>query len=114
MTSRVWFAVEPRSYDIRRIIYKCLNVCPMDYTAFAVSGKVMIPLTGLIIPVWCFVNPTECPRSVHNRCVIEVFGGVFVLSRCFYDFSAGVGLLGLSQISSFLSPCYFDSIKQII
>ena len=27
----------------RRIIYKFLNVCPFDYTAFAVSGKVGIP-----------------------------------------------------------------------
>ena len=28
---------------IRRIIYKFLNVCPFDYTAFALSGKVGIP-----------------------------------------------------------------------
>ena len=28
---------------IRRIIYKFLNVCPFDYTAFVVSGKVGIP-----------------------------------------------------------------------
>ena len=28
------------SVSIRRIIYKCLNVCPFDYTAVAVSGKV--------------------------------------------------------------------------
>ena len=28
---------------IRRIFYKCSNVCPFDYTAFAVSGKVGIP-----------------------------------------------------------------------
>ena len=28
---------------IRRIIYKFLNVCPFDYTGFAVSGKVGIP-----------------------------------------------------------------------
>ena len=27
----------------RRIIYKFLNVCPFDYTAFAVSEKVGIP-----------------------------------------------------------------------
>ena len=31
------------SVFIRRIIYKFLNVCPFDYTAFAVSGKVGIP-----------------------------------------------------------------------
>ena len=35
----------------------------------------------------------------------EVFGGVFVLSRCFLDFSVGVGVffIGLSHISSFFS-----------
>ena len=43
------------------------------------------------------------PKSVQNRCVIEVFGVVFVLSRCFWGFSVGVGafIIGLSQISSF-------------
>ena len=36
-----------------------------------------------------------------------VFGGVCVLSRCFLDFSVGVGafVIGLSQISSFFSLC---------
>ena len=66
-----------------------------------VSGKVGIPLTGLTTPV--IVTPTDRRNSVCNRCVIEVFGGVFVLSRCFLDFSVGVGafVIGLSQISSF-------------
>ena len=32
------------------------------------------------------VTQTDSPKSVRNRCVIEVFGGVFVLSRCFLDF----------------------------
>ena len=49
------------------------------------------------------VTPTDRPKSVRNWCVIEVFGGVFVLSRCFLDFSVVVGafVTGLSQISSF-------------
>ena len=49
------------------------------------------------------VTQTDLPKSVRNRCVVEVFGGVFVLSRCFLDFSIGVGAfaIGLSQISSF-------------
>ena len=40
------------------------------------------------------------------RCVIDVFGGVFVLARCFLDFfPVGVGafVMGLSQISSFFA-----------
>ena len=51
------------------------------------------------------VTPTDRPKSVRNRCVIEVFGGVFVLSRCFLDSSVGVGafVIGLSQITSFFS-----------
>ena len=51
------------------------------------------------------VTPIDRPKSVLNRCVIEVFGGVFMLSRCFLDFSVGVGafVIGLSQISSFFS-----------
>ena len=31
------------SVYIRRITYKFLNVCPFDYTAFVVSGKVEYP-----------------------------------------------------------------------
>ena len=47
------------------------------------------------------VTPTDHPKSVRNRCVIEVFGGVFALSYCFFDLSVGVGafVIGLSQIS---------------
>ena len=37
------------------------------------------------------VTPTDRPKSVHNSCVIKVFGGVFMLSRCFMDCSVGVG-----------------------
>ena len=37
------------------------------------------------------VSPTDRPKSVRNRCVIEVFGGVIVLSHWFLGFSAGVG-----------------------
>ena len=52
------------------------------------------------------VTQTDRPKSVRNCCVIEVFGGVFVLSRCFLDFSVGVGafVIGPSQIS-FFSSC---------
>ena len=36
-------------------------------------------------------TPTDLPKSIHYRCAIAVFGGVFVLSRCFLDFTVGVG-----------------------
>ena len=51
------------------------------------------------------VTPTDHPMSVRKRCVIGVFSGVFVFSRCFLDFSIGVGtfVTRLNQISSFFS-----------
>ena len=101
------------SVSIRRIIYKFLNVCPFDYTAFAVSGKVERSETGLTTPVgWLLLRPLTVPKSVSNRCVIEVLVALFVLSRCFLDFSVGVGafVIGLSQISTFfLKNCIWCS-----
>ena len=57
------------------------------------------------------VTSTDRPKSVRNRCVIEVFGGDFVLSRWFLDFSVGVGafVIGPSHISSFFSPTFNKS-----
>ena len=51
------------------------------------------------------VSPTDRPKSVRNRCVIELFAALFVLSLCPLDISAGLGafVIGLSQISSFFS-----------
>ena len=54
------------------------------------------------------VTPTDRPKSVHNRCVIELFLWR-CLSLCTFDISAGVGafVILLSQISSFFSSWYF-------
>ena len=51
------------------------------------------------------VTQTDHPKSIRNRCVIKIFGGVFVLPRFFLNFSFGVRafVIGLSQISSFFS-----------
>ena len=63
-----WFVVY-----IRRFIYKFLNVCPFDYTAVAGSGKVG-PVNQVNHTSWvAVVTPTDHPKSVHNRCVIELF-----------------------------------------
>ena len=53
------------------------------------------------------VTPTDRPKSVRNRCLIELFVALFVLSLCPFDISVGEGVfvIGLSQISSFLSVC---------
>ena len=45
------------------------------------------------------------PKSVRNRCVIEVFGGVCVCCPLVFEFSVGIGgfVIGLGQISFFFS-----------
>ena len=50
-----------------RIIYIYLNMCPFDYAAFVVSGKIRIPLTGLTTPIDWIVSVAiliDCPKSV--------------------------------------------------
>ena len=51
------------------------------------------------------VTPTDRPKSVRNRSLIDFFVALFVLSLCPFDISVGEGafVIGLSQISSFLS-----------
>ena len=48
-------------------------MCPFDYTAFVVSGKVGYPVNGFNhTSEMTAVTPTDRPKSVRNRCVIEV------------------------------------------
>ena len=49
------------------------------------------------------VTLTHHPKSVHNYCVIEEFGGVYVLSICFSEFSFGekAFVMGRSQVKFF-------------
>ena len=49
------------------------------------------------------VTPTDHPKSVRNRCVIELFVALFMFSLCHFYMSVVVGafVTGLSQISSF-------------
>ena len=51
------------------------------------------------------VTPTDRPKSVRNRCIIELFVALFVLSLYPFDNSVGIGafVIGLSQISSFFT-----------
>ena len=53
-----------------------LNVCPFDYTAVAGSGEVG-PVNQVNHTSWvAIVTPTDRPKSVRNRSVIELFCGV--------------------------------------
>ena len=51
------------------------------------------------------VTPTDRPKSVRNRCLIELFLWRCLCCHCPFDISVGVGafVIGLSQISFFLS-----------
>ena len=51
-------------------------LCPFDYTAVAGSGKVG-PVNQVNHTSWvAVVTPTDRPKSVRNRCLIELFCGV--------------------------------------
>ena len=89
----------------KEVIYKFLNVCPFDYTAVAGSVKVE-SVNQVNHTSWvAVVTATDRLKSVRNRCVIDFFVALFVLSLCPFDYSVGVGdfVIGLNQISSFFS-----------
>ena len=46
------------------------------------------------------VTPTDRHKAARNRCKIEVFAGVVVLSRCLLDLSVGVGAFVIGLIQS--------------
>ena len=61
---------------IRRFIYNILNVCPFDYKSsygkFENLARKPVNHTSWV----ALVTPTGRPKSVSNRCVIELFCGV--------------------------------------
>ena len=63
-------------------IKKKINACPFDYTAVAGSGK-----AGPVKSWVAVVTPTDRPKSVRNRCAIELFCGVVcVVTLPFWHF----------------------------
>ena len=50
-------------------------------------------------------TPIHHPKSVRNRCVIEVFCCFFCVVTSVFEFSVGIGhfVIGLSQIFTFVS-----------
>ena len=82
-----WFIVY-----IRRFIYQVLNVCPFEYSAVAGSEKVG-PVNQVNHTSWvAIVTPTDRPRSIHNRSVIELF---VVLLFCHFALLTFLLVLGL-------------------
>ena len=74
-------------------------MCVLLITSLLLVNRLTIPV-GVAL-----VTPTDRPKSVRNRCFIELFCGVVCVFTCPFDISVGVGafVIGLGQISSFLS-----------
>ena len=101
------------SVSIGKIIYKFLNVFHFDYTAVAVSGKVVRDLTTSVAVT--AVTPTDRPKSVRNLCVIEVFGGVFyVVTMLFGLFCECRGFCHRTESELFLFVLHMFYLRQIL
>ena len=71
----------------KEVYLQILNVCPFDYTAVAGSGTVG-PVNHVNHTSWvAVVTPTDRPKSVRNRCLIELFCSVvYVVNLPFWHF----------------------------
>ena len=90
-------------YNFNVTLKSYLHVLALDYTTVAVIWKVS-PVKPVNHTSWMtVVTPSDRPKSVRNRCVIELLCDVFVLSCCSFHISVGIRALviGLSQISPF-------------
>ena len=100
-----WFVVY-----IRRFIYKILNLCPFDEKAVAEGGKVgpvnQVNHTSLV----AVGTPTDHPKSVRNRCVIDLFCGVVcVVTLPFRHFCCCGGFCHRTESDLFIILFAFNS-----
>ena len=72
-------------------VFECLSFCkhsfcPFGNTDFMGSGKAG-PMNHVNHTSWqVFVTPTDCPKSIRNLCLIELFGGVLYCQIIFRTF----------------------------
>ena len=102
----VWLLVCCLYKEVYLQIFKCVSFWLHDCCGELEGGSVNLVNHTSWVAV---VTPTDRPKSVRNCCLIEFFVALFVLSLCPFDFSVGVGafVIGLGQISSFLSKYKF-------
>ena len=61
-------------------IYIISNVCPFDYTAFMVGGKICVPVNRFNHTSWvAFFTPTNRPKLVRNSCLMKICSCAFLL-----------------------------------
>ena len=102
-------------YNFIVTVKKYLHVLALDYIAVAVSGKV-----GPVKPVnhtsWvAVVTPTDRPKSVRNRCVIELFCDVvYVVILPFWQFCWCRGFCHRTESDLFLFLLEFKSTFSVV
>ena len=99
-------------YNFNVTVKKSLHVLALDYIAVAVSGKVG-PVRLVNHTSWvAVVTPTDRPKSVRNRCLIELFCGVVcVVSLPFWHFCWCRGFCHRTESDLFLflfSSCFIS------
>ena len=84
-----------------------MHVLVLDYTAVVVSGKVD-PVKPVNHTSWvAIVTPTERPKSVRNRCIIELFCGVVcAVTLPFWQFCWYRGFCHRTESDIFLFSLY--------
>ena len=107
---------EPDCRPIFLLQAACASMCRHKYNWNIIEGDIKLPikpkpnqsdnckLLRFYHTSWVdVVTQNDRPKSVRNRCVVEVFGGVFVWSSWFFDFLwvKWFLIIGPSQISSF-------------
>ena len=90
----IFIIVLPKRLHVLHTVSKLYDVTVNFVTPPLIWGSVLLifgrqrvalPRHRMICPISvAFVSPTDRPESVQNRCEIEIFGGVFVLSHCFF------------------------------
>ena len=99
----VWLLVSCLYKEVYLQIFKCASFALITRLLRLVGRWARKPVNHTS---WvALVTPTDRPKSVRNRCLIELFCGIVCVVTCPFDISVGVGafVIGLGQISSFLS-----------
>ena len=96
-----WGGAEPGVWKGKRSLLE-------DYAYLNEFCHLELPATRNYIRLYLnfnFAFKFDFPKSVRNRCVIEVFGGVFYVVTLLFGFfvSEGAFVIGLGQISSLFS-----------
>ena len=79
MTSPLWLAIGPQFQCGR--LFRMFQMCVLLIAQLSRIVKGWVPINRFNHTSWIVLDTsTDRPKSVRNCCVIEIFGGVLVLS----------------------------------